>query len=491
MRIRNVLLMVAASLLLGAVVAACAPAPAPTHVPPTAAPPTAAPAAPTAPPTAVPPTAAPPTAIPPTATPAVGAPYKIGVVVSVTGPLSSLGVPERDSALMIMEQVNKAGGIKGPDGLMHKLEIIVEDDASDTAKAVTASKKLIEQDKVHILQGSSGSPSSIAMAAEAEKAKLPMISYASSSAIVYPALADLVGKTIKIPGKPDHTVSTGETLVYLARVYGVKEEDIKKANPEIKVGVVLPWIFKTPQENYPVAAVQVDYWKAKGIKKVASLGINNAFGLDSRLGMKALYKEAGIEILADELFQPGDKDFRAQLTKIKALNPEGLVVHATSAEGAGVTVQFRELGFKIPIVHNHGIGAKAFIDLAKADAEGVLFPIGKVLIAPSLPDADPQKKVLLQYIKDYTDYTKGAPISTFGGHAWDGIQMGVTCFGKAGSDAAKLRDCLEGLKNFIGISGIFDMSPTDHTGIAKASLVLVKIEKGTWVFVPPDKYKDN
>lgn len=458
MNVRQVLLMVAASLLLVAVVAACAPAPTPTPVPPTA-------------------------------TPAVGAPYKLGVVVSVTGPLSSLGVPERDTALMIMEQVNKAGGIKGPDGLMHKLEIIVEDDASDTAKAVTASKKLIEADKVHMLQGSSGSPSSIAMAAEAEKAKLPMISYASSSAIVYPALP--VGTKVKIPGKPDHSVGTGETWVYLARVYGVKVEDLSKANPEIKIGIALPWVFKTPQENYPVAEVQVDYWKAKGVKKVASLGVNNAFGLDSRLGMKAVYSAAGIEVVADELFQPGDKDFRAQLTKIKALNPDGLVVHATSAEGSGVTVQFRELGFKIPIVHNHGIGAKAFIDLAKADAEGVLFPIGKVLIAPSLPDADPQKATLLKYIKDYQDYTKGAPISTFGGHAWDGIQMGVTCLGKVGPEAAKLRDCLEGLENFIGISGIFNMSPADHTGIGKASLVLVKIEKGTWVFVPPDKYKDN
>ena len=332
---------------------------------------------------------------------------------------------------------------------------------------------------------------SIAMSPLATAAKIPMISYASSSAIVYPALTDLVGKAIKIPGKPDHTVAAGETLVYLARVYGVKEDDIKKANPDIKVDIALPWVFKTPQENYPVAAVQLDYFKAKGVKKVASIGVNNAFGLDSRLGMKALYKEAGIEIVADELFQPGDKDFRAQLTKIKALNPDALVVHATSAEGAGVTVQFRELGFKIPIVHNHGIGAQAFIDGAKADADGVLFPIGKVLVADTLPDSDAQKKVLLQYIKDYQAYTKGAPISTFGGHAWDGIMMAVMCFEKVGNDAEKLRGCFETVKAFPGISGIFNMSPTDHTGIAKESLVLVKIEKGKWVFVAPDKYKDN
>ncbi len=462
MQVRN-LSLVLAIIVLVAIVAACAPAPTPA---PTAAPPTAA----------------------PTAVPAA---YKIGVVVSVTGPQSTLGVPERDTALMVAEQVNKEGGIKGPDGLMHKLEVIVEDDASDTTKAVTASKKLLEQDKVHVLQGASGSPMSIAMAPLATAAKIPMISYASSSAIVYPALTDFVGKAVKIPGKPDHTVAAGETLTYLARVYGVKEDDIKKANADIKTDIALSWVFKTPQENYPVASVQLDYWKAKGAKKVASLGVNNAFGLDSRLGMKALYKEAGIEILADELFQPGDKDFRAQLTKIKGLTPDGLVVHATSAEGAAITQQFRELGFKIPIMHNHGIGSQAFIDLAKADAEGVLFPIGKLLDANALPDSDPQKKVLLQYIKDYQAFTKNAPISTFGGHAWDGIQMAVTCFGKVGSDAAKLRDCLEAQKGFVGISGVFTMSATDHTGIGKESLVLVKIAGGKFTYVAPDKYKDQ
>jgi len=453
---------------------------------PEAKPPAQTPAAPTkAPEVKAEPTKAPEVKVEPTKPPAA-APYVIGVVVSVTGPLSSLGVPERDTVLMIEDQVNKAGGIKGPDGQMHPLKVIVEDDASDTSKAVLAAKKLIEQDKVHVLQGSSGSPASIGMAPVATEAKIPMISYASSSAIVYPALpADTV---VKIPGKPDHKTSAGETIVYLSRVYGVKGDEILKANPDLKVSLALPWIFKTPQENYPVAEVQADYWKAKGIKKVASIGVNNAFGLDSRLGMKAVYKEAGIEIVADELFQPGDKDMRAQLTKIKALNPEGLVVHATSAEGAAVTTQFRELGFKIPIVHNHGIGAQAFIDLAKESAEGVLFPIGKLLVAENLPDADIQKKVLLQYVKDYDAFTKGQPRSTFGGHAWDGIQMAVQCFGKVGSEAAKLRDCFEAQKNFVGISGVFNMSPADHTGIAKESLVLVRIEKGNWVYVPPADY---
>ncbi len=456
------------------IVAACArPTPEPTEPP--AAPPTQPPAQPTEPPA-----------------PKEGEPYKLGVVVSVTGPLSALGVPERDTALMLMEKINKAGGVKGPDGLMHKLEVIVEDDATDTGKAVLAAKKLIEQDKVHVLIGSSGSPASIAMAPVATEAQIPMISLASSTAIVHPLLKDFEGKTIKIPGKQDHTVGPGETVAYLAKLYGVDPKAILEANPDLPQQVVLPWIFKTPQENFPVSQVQADYWKARGVTKVASLGVNNAFGLDSRLAMKAVYPQAGIEIVADELFQPGDKDFRAQLTKIKGLNPEGVVIHATPGEGAPITVQYRELGFEVPIVHNHGIGAKAFIDLAGDAAEGVLFPIGKILVAEGLPDTDPQKQVLLEYIKDYEEFTGGAPRSTFGGHAWDAVMIAVQCLGKVGSDAAKLRDCFENdIKNFVGITGVFNWSPTEHVGVGKESLVLVQIKDGGWVYVPPEKYAET
>lgn len=440
MNSRNLALILAIVMLV-ATIAACAPAPTPA---PTAAPPTAAPAAPTA----VPPAA--PTAVPPAAPTTVPAPvagdaYKIGFVTSVTGPASSLGIPERDTALMLMDQINKAGGIKGADGKTHKLEIITEDDGSDASKATLAAKKLVEQDKAVVLIGSSGSPASIAIADYVTAQKIPLISMASASTIV--------------------TGSDG------------KEKQ---------------WVFKTPQTNTPVTLVQLDYFKAKGITKIASLGVNNAFGQDSRDAMKKLLPAAGIEVVADELFQPADKDFTAQLTKIKGLNPGALLVHATAAEGSALTVQAKQLAFTVPIVHNHGIGNIDFINLAKDSAEGVLFPIGKLLTYQVLPDSDPQKAVLAKYAKDYTEYTKGASLSTFGGHAWDAVQIAVNALTEVGPDAAKLQAYFEGgkVKNFVGISGVFNWSSSDHTGIAKESLVLVEIKKGTWVYVPPADYKN-
>lgn len=454
MKVRHVLPMMALSMLLVVMLAACAaPTAAPTAAPPTVAP-TAVPAA-TKPPEATKPPAATkppeatkppaPTTAPTTAAPVAGEPYKIGFVSSVTGPVSSLGIPERDTALMIQDQIKKAGGIKGADGKTHEIVIVTEDDASDASKATLAAKKLVEQDKVAVLIGSSGSPASVAMADYVTTQKVPLISMASASTIV--------------------TGADG------------KEKQ---------------WVFKTPQSNVPVTEVQADYLKAKGITKIASLGVNNAFGQDSRNAMKAIFPKAGIEVLADELFQPGDKDFTAQLTKIKGLNPQALVVHATSAEGAALTVQAKQLGFAVPFVHNHGIGNVDFINLGKDSAEGILFPIGKLLTYQVLPDSDPQKAVLAKYVKDYGDFTKGAPISTFGGHAWDAVQIAVKALGEVGPDAAKLQAYFDGgkVKSFVGVSGVFNWTSSDHTGIAKESMVLVEIKKGTWVYIPPADYKN-
>jgi len=368
-----------------------------------------------------------------------GEPYKIGAFLSVTGPASSLGIPERDTILMMAEQVNAAGGIAGPDGSLHPLEVIIEDDQSDATEAVLIVKKLIEEDGVPLIIGGTGSPASVAVIDTVTEAEIPFISLASASAIIEP----------------------------------VAERH---------------WIFKTPQTNLPVAQVQGDWMVANGITQIASLGVNNAFGADSITALQSVAADLGIEIVYEGTFEPGDTDFSAQLTQVAGSGAEALVVHATPGEGAPLTVQFRDLGLEIPILHNHGIGNQAFIDLAGEAAEGVLFPIGKLLVAEGLPEADPQKEVLIQYIADYTEYTGGGTPSTFGGHAWDGMQMAFSALQAVGPDPAAIRDHLEGIQNFAGISGVFNLSAEDHNGIGKESLVLVQIKDGGWVYVAPEAY---
>lgn len=373
--------------------------------------------------------------------PEQGEPYRIGAFFSSTGPVSSLGVPEANTATMVVDQINAAGGVLGPDGKLHLLELKMYDDQSDATIAVEVVKKLIEEDQVPVIVGGTGSPQSIGVIETVTTAGIPFISVASSS---------------KIVNKDDGSQNT--------------------------------WVFKTPQQNLPVAQVQLDWLTTHGFTKVASLGVNNAFGGDSMAALRTVTAEAGIEIVYEGTFEPGTTDFSAQLTSIAGTDAEALVVHATPGEGAPLTVQFRDLGLQIPIIHNHGIGNRAFIDTAGEAAEGVLFPIGKLLVAEQLPDSDPQKATLLQYSADYNAAYGSAP-STFGGHAWDGLMMVKAAFEAVGTDSAAIRDYLEtNVTDFVGISGIFNISAADHTGIGKESLVLVEITGGNWVYVPPSDY---
>jgi branched-chain amino acid transport system substrate-binding protein len=178
---------------------------------------------------------------------------------------------------------------------------------------------------------------------------------------------------------------------------------------------------------------------------------------------------------------------------VKASGAQALIVHAIPPSASIITKQFRDLGLTIPLIHNHGVGNKPFIDLAGGAADGVIFPIGKMLVAESLPDADPQKKVLLDFVAWYEKGT-GKPRSTFAGHAWDALQMSFAALGKVAptmpldQTRARVRDELEKARNFAGTGGIFNMSPEDHVGLDERSMVLVAIEGGTWKYLPPEKW---
>lgn len=370
--------------------------------------------------------------------------YRVGFVAAITGPASSLGVPERDVAVLIQRELDAKGGVPGPDGRRHPVRIIIHDDESKADTTVRVVKKLIGEDQVHVVIASSQSPTSLAVVPVATEARVPLISMASSHAIVTP----------------------------------VKERF---------------WVFKTPQSNIHVAVHQVKYLKAKRLTKIASLYVNDAFGEDSRRGLAALVRDAGIEVVYEDKFEHTDKDMTPQLTRVRASGAQALVVHAIPPAASVITKQFRDLGLTIPLIHNHGVGNRPFIDLAGGAAEGVIFPIGKMLVAESLPDTDPQKKVLLDFVAWYEKGT-GKPRSTFAGHAWDALQMAFLAFGKVapttplGEARARIRDELERVTNFVGTGGIFNMSPEDHVGLDERSMVLVRIEGGRWVYFPPERW---
>jgi branched-chain amino acid transport system substrate-binding protein len=355
--------------------------------------------------------------------------YKIGAVFSITGPGSSLGIPERDTALMLEANINAKGGIKGPDGKLHPLKIVIYDDASDETKAVLAAKKLIDEDKVTAIVGTTLSGTSLAILDTVQKAEVPLVSCAAAIKIVEP----------------------------------VAERK---------------WVFKTPQSDFLIVSVLVDYLKAKGLTKVGWLNVDYAFGQLGWIEFEKAAQKAGLTVVANEKFGQKDVDMTAQLTRVKAANPQAVVIWSIPPSASVATKNYADLGMKMPLFQSHGVGNKAFIQLAGPASNGVDFPAGKLLVAEQLPDADAQKAVLLAYAQEFE--AKYGPRNTFGGHAWDAVQLVTKALEKAGNDRAGVRTAIEGTRNFVGITGVFDFSPTEHNGLDRRAATMIQISDGNW-----------
>jgi branched-chain amino acid transport system substrate-binding protein len=356
-------------------------------------------------------------------------PYRIGAIFSITGPGSSLGIPERDTALMLEADINARGGVRGPDGTRRPLKIVIYDDASDETKAVLAAKKLIDEDRVTAIVGPTLSGTSLAILDTVQQARVPLVSCAAAVKIVEP----------------------------------VAERT---------------WVFKTPQSDHLIVGVLVDYLRAQGLTRVAWLNVDYAFGQLGWVEFERAAQKAGLTIAANEKFGQKDVDMTAQLTRVKAAAPQAVVVWSIPPSASIATRNHADLGLTAPLFQSHGVGNRKFIELAGGAANGVRFPAGKLLVAEQLADDEPQKAVLLAYARDFE--ARYGPRNTFGGHAWDAVQLVVKALGQAGADRAGVRAALETTRNFVGITGVFDFSPADHNGLDRRAATMIQIVDGQW-----------
>ena len=357
------------------------------------------------------------------------APIKIGSVLSVTGGASFLGDPEKKTLEMYVADINAKGGING-----RKVEAIIYDDASDPNQARTFATRLIEQDKVDALLAGSTTASSMAIIPLAEDAEIPLINFAGAVQAVTP---------------------------------------VKK------------WNFKTPHTDLMACEKIFEDMKKRNLTKIAVISGADAFGKSMRDQCMTVNKKYGIEVLHEETYQPRDNDMTAQLTNIKAKAGVQAVLNPGFSQGpAIVTRNYKQLGIPHPLYQSHGVGTKQFIELATpAAAEGVRLPAAALLVAEKLPDSDQQKKVVTEYKKTYEDKT-GQPVSTFGGHMYDGLMILTEAMKRAGGpDKAKVRDEIEKTKNFMGTGGVVNMSPSDHLGLDLSAFRMLEIKNGDWAVV--------
>jgi len=354
------------------------------------------------------------------------APIKIGALFAVTGPASFLGEPERNTAQMVVDEINRAGGVKG-----RKLELVAYDTSGDASKAVQLATKLIKNDHVVAIIGPSTTGDTMAVIPVVEKAGIPLISCSAGSKITEP---------------------------------------VKK------------FVFKTAQNDGLAVARIYEQLKKEGKKKVAILTVSDSFGSSGREQLKAQAPRYGIEIVSDDTYGPKDTDMTAQLTKIRGSKAQAIICWGTNPGPAVVARNAKQLGIATPLYMSHGVSSKKFIQLAGEAAEGIRLPSGKVLVADLLPNSDKQKKSLLAFINDYQAHYR-AEGDHFGGHAWDAVMLLKSAIERGGDTPAGIRNALEKTRGFAGIGGVFNYTPADHAGLTKDAFVLVEVRKKDWVLV--------
>ena len=359
----------------------------------------------------------------------VSAQIKIGSVLSVTGPASFLGDPEKKTLEIYVDEINAKGGVNG-----QKLQLIVYDDAANADTARTFATRLVEEDKVVAVVGGSTTGSTLAMIPVFEEAQIPFISLAGAVQIIEP---------------------------------------------------VRKWVFKTPHTDRMACEKIFADLKSRNLTNIALISGTDAFGKSMRDQCVAVASKAGITIVTEETYGPRDSDMTPQLTNIKNKAGVQAVVNPGFGQGpAIVTRNYKQLAITLPLYQSHGVASKQFIELAGPAAEGVRLPAAAILIADKLPANDPQKPVVVNYTKTYQDRTKQA-VSTFGGHAYDGLMILVQAMERAKStDPAKVRDEIEKTKGFVGTGGIVNISPTDHMGLDLSAFHILEIKGGDWTLIP-------
>lgn len=359
---------------------------------------------------------------------------KVGVTVSATGAAASLGIPERNTVSLLPTEI--AG---------QTVEYIVLDDATDPTAAVRNMRKLVTDDKVDVVIGTSVTPGSLAMLDVAQESQTPMISVAANARIVEP--------------------------VSDARI----------------------WAFKTPQNDQLMAAALVNAMEKQGVKTLGFIGYSDAYGDGWLQVMEEAAASKGIKLVAVERYARADTSVTGQTLKLLAAKPDGVLIAGSGTPVALPQSELKGRGYKGLIYQTHGAANSDVLRVCGKDCNDMYLPAGPLLVAEQLPDSNEVKQTALDYKKLYEAKFGEGSINTFGGHMWDaglivanaipqalesGAQPGTPEFRKA------LRDAIEKTENLAGSQGVFNMSADNHAGLDERARVMVKVVDGKWTYQP-------
>lgn len=356
---------------------------------------------------------------------AASADLTVGVTVSTTGPGASLGVHYRNTFNMLPKTL---GGLP--------VKYIVLDDASDPTQAVRNARKLISEDNVDIVFGSSSVPNNLAIAEVAAELKTAQIALAPMS----------------LP-------------------------------PE-----KMTWTFVVPQSIPLMIEGVVKHMQANGVKSVGYIGFNDPWGEGIAKALGALAGAAGIKVVADERYARTDTSVEAQILKILAAKPDAVLIGGSGTPGALPAIAIAGRGFKGQVYGNHGMVNPDFIRVGGKSVEGLIAPTGPLVVVEQLPDTNPVKAVASGFVKAYDAAYGVQNRNAFAGYAFDAHLLVEKALpealkvAKPGTPAFRtaLRDALERLHETVGTHGVYTMSPKNHNGMDARARVLVKVHAGAW-----------
>lgn len=359
----------------------------------------------------------------------------VGFVTGLSGPVSSIGIPNAKGIAAGQAFIGDIGG--------EKVRVIELDDGSDATASARNARKLVEQEKVDILIGTSGAPQTLAMAAAAVEMKVPMIAVS-----------------------PIAPVSPGEGG---------------------------PWVVQTPQPTPLLVQGIVDHMKAHGVKTVAFIGFSDAFGDLMYDSLAQSAKPADIKVVANERYARSDSSVTAQVLRAVAAHPDAIMLGGTGTPGALPVIALSERGYKGPLYGNHGLISADFLRLAGKAANGIICPTGPVTAAEQLPASNPIQKVALAFRAAFEKANGEAPTDSFSSYSFDGWLVFADAAKRALATGAKpgspefrtaLRQALFTTKELVGTQGVYTYTPADRHGVDDRSRILVQIEDGKYKLLP-------
>jgi branched-chain amino acid transport system substrate-binding protein len=352
-------------------------------------------------------------------------PIKIGLICSITGWAGFLGTPQKDAMLAVVENINKKGGVLG-----RQIEVFVEDDKSNPTNAVIAASKLIRDINVSVIVGPTITDSGMAIMQTVEKAEVPYL------------------------------VTTPVTSVFKKWVFLLGPGDARQAANNLYQSVNI-----------------------LGAKKIALIHDTANYGTTAaKILNEEVKKYPGVSFIIQEKCEVADTNMVPQLTKIKAANPDLLIVYTTGGPASVIAKNYKQLGMTTDVVCSGAVAMPQFLQSAGSIAEEYQWKIVamQIIVAETLPMNDPYRKNVYEPFKKLyqNKYGKDKQVNIFHVGPPDAMTILVEALKAAGSDKrAAIRDALEKVKSE-GLLGPCAFKADDHQGAPKDTAVLAVLKKG-------------